>query len=197
MESEKEALEQEGLEQEALEQEGLEQEEPKLETLEEEPKRHWPLSILFNNRKPALKYIFYAGLISLLPSLAVAGTLAVLGLITEESGPEFEGTVVVLLITMIIVSPVMETLLMGPLLWLLSFITKRRPLLALLSAIVWAALHSLAAPAWGVVVFWPWFVFSCSYLTWREKGWWRAVFVTIGVHVFQNTLPSIIAVSGQ
>lgn len=189
--------EHEALEQEALGQEGLEVEESKLETLEEEPQRLWPLSILFDNRKPALKYIFYAGLISLLPSLAIAGILAFSGVITEESGPQFEGPVVVLLISMIIAAPMLETLLMVPVLWVLSFITKRKPLLALLSAIVWAVLHSLAAPAWGFVIFWPWFVFSCSYLAWREKGWWRAVFVTIGVHVFQNTLPSIIAVSSQ
>jgi hypothetical protein len=184
-------------EHEVLEQEGLEQEEPKLETLEEEAQQHRPGVLLFNNRIPALKYILYAGLISLIPSLAIAGILAFSGVITEESGPQFEGPVVVLLISMTIVAPVIETLLMGPVLWVLSFITKRKLLLALLSAIVWAVLHSFAAPVWGLVIFWPWFVFSCSYLAWREKGWWRAVFVTIGVHVFQNTLPAIVAVSSQ
>lgn len=47
----------------------------------------------------------------------------------------------------------------------------------------------------GLVVFWPFFVFSCSYLAWREKSWWHAVWVTFCIHAFQNVLPTIAIVS--
>lgn len=176
------------------EQETVEQEAAEQETAEEQQKRHWSVGLLFNNRISASKYVLRTGVISVVPSLIIAWTLAVVGVITEESGPEFKGPAVVLLITMIIVAPVIETLLMVPVLWVLSFITKRKVWLALMCAIVWAGLHSLAAPVWGLVVFWPWFVFSCSYLAWRERGWWRAFFITACVHAFHNILPAIAAV---
>jgi len=86
---------------------------------------------------------------------------------------------------------------MSPILWGLSFITKRKALLALMSALLWAGAHSLAAAAWGLVVIWPFFIFSCSYLTWREKSWRHAIFVTFCVHAFQNFLPGILAVAAS
>jgi hypothetical protein len=33
--------------------------------------------------------------------------------------------------------------------------------------------------------------FSYAYLTWRKKGWWRAVWVTFWIHAFQNLLPGV------
>jgi hypothetical protein len=84
---------------------------------------------------------------------------------------------------------------MSLILWVLSLVTKRTVLLAVISAFIWACLHSVAVPAWGLVVFWPFFVFSCSYLAWREKSWGRAVWVTFCIHVFQNVLPAIAIVS--
>jgi hypothetical protein len=86
---------------------------------------------------------------------------------------------------------------MGLVLRILSLITKRSIRLAAMSAFVWACLHSIAAPAWGLGVIWPFFVFSCSYLAWRQRAWWRAVLVTSCVHAFQNLLPAIMLVASQ
>jgi len=141
------------------------------------------------------KYILRTGLISLVPSLVIAMILGLTGVITEETGPEFEGPAIGLLIGMVIIGPPLETLLMGGGLWILSFITKRPVRLAIISAILWAGAHSLIAPAWGLGVIWPFFVFSCSYLSWRRRSWWRAILVTSGVHAFQNTLPAIIVIA--
>jgi hypothetical protein len=149
------------------------------------------LSLLFDNQISMWKYVLRTGLISLVPSLIIVLILGLTGVVTEESGPEFKGPAIGLLIGLVLISPPLETLLMGGVLWILSFITKRQVLLAVISAFVWAGVHSLIAPAWGLGVIWPFFVFSCSYLGWRKRSWWRAILVTSCVHAFQNTLPAI------
>jgi len=143
------------------------------------------------------KYVLRTGLISLVPSLIIAMILGLTGVVTEEMGPEFKGPAIGLLIGLVIISPLLETLLMGGGLWILSFITKRPVRLAVISAFIWAVVHSLIAPAWGLVVIWPFFVFSCSYLGWRRHSWWRAILITSCVHAFQNILPAIAAIATQ
>lgn len=152
---------------------------------------------LFDTRISMWRYVLRAGLISLLPSLAIVSILGICGAITEETVPAFEGPPLRLFVLIVIATPPVETLLMGLVLRVLSLITRRKIILAAMSAFVWACLHSMAAPAWGLGVIWPFFVFSCSYLAWRRHAWWRAILVTSCVHAFQNLLPTIIAVAGQ
>ena len=152
------------------------------------------LGLLFNTRGSAWRYILRAGLISLIPSFLVSFLLALIGANNEGTMPRFsdEAGTLVLFVSVVIVSPVVETLLLGLGLRIFSVITKRLLRLALASCILWAILHSLAAPMWGLVVVWPFFVFSCAYLAWRRKSWWHAVGVTCGIHMFQNLLPGIL-----
>lgn len=154
------------------------------------------LSWLFDTRVPAWKYIVRAGLISLVPSLVVSTFLALVGLGNEETLPQFgqEMGPAFLLVNMIIVAPVLETLLLALGLWLLSFVTRNPLRQALGSCLLWAALHSSAALAWGPVVIWPFFVFSSAYLAWRRRSRWHAMGVTCGIHMFQNFLPGILIV---
>jgi len=153
------------------------------------------LSLLFDNQISMWKYILRTGLISLVPSLIIVLILGLTGVVTEETSPEFKGPALGLLIGLVVISPPLETLLMGGVLWILSFITKRQVRLAVMSAFVWAGVHSLIAPAWGMGVIWPFFVFSCSYLSWHQRSWWRAILVTSCVHAFQNILPAIAAIA--
>jgi hypothetical protein len=152
-------------------------------------------SILFDNKIPMWKYILRTGLISLIPSLFFVMILGLTGIISEDTGPEFKGSGVELFIMLVIIGPSIETLIMAGGLWVISFITKRRIRQAAISACVWAVMHSLIAPAWGLGVIWPFFIFSCSYLNWRRRSWWRAILVTSCVHGFQNFLPSIVAIA--
>jgi hypothetical protein len=169
--------------------------EPEPNTTVEEKRQPWLLSLLFDNQIPMWKYILRTGLISLVPSLIIVLTLGLTGVISEETGPEFKGSAIGLFVTLVIIGPPIETLLMAGVLCLLSFITKQQIRLAAISAFVWAAVHSLIAPTWGLGVIWPFFVFSCSYLNWRRRSWWRAILVTSCVHAFQNFLPSIAAIA--
>lgn len=149
---------------------------------------------LFSTQGRVWKYILRAGLIGLIPSLMIA---IFLGTVTGGDGegmPQFNREVgaIILFVSLVIVSPVIETLFLGFGLWLLSFVTKKPLVKAVVSCVLWAGLHSLAASLWGLVVLWPFFVFSCAYLAWRRRSWWHAVGVTCGVHMFQNLLPGIL-----
>ena len=152
------------------------------------------LSLLFDTRTPAWKYILRAGLISLVPSLLVSFLVTSVGLGNERTMPQFdqEARPVVLFVSLVIVSPVVETVVLGFGLWLLAFVTRWPIRQALASCVIWAVLHSLWASAWGLVVLWPFFVFSCAYLAWRRRSLWHAMGVACGVHVFQNLLPGIL-----
>lgn len=155
---------------------------------------HRVLSLLFDTRTSAWKYILRAGLISLVPSLLVSFLIAAVGLGNEETMPHFDRAAgsVVLFVMVVVASPVIETLVLGFGLWLLAFLTRKLLWQALGSSVIWAVLHSLAAPAWGLVVLWPFFVFSCAYLAWRRRSWWHAMGMACGVHMFQNLLPGIL-----
>lgn len=155
------------------------------------------LSLLYDTSIPIPRYIVRTGLISLIPSLLISFILFSVGIMNEESAPEFEGPVIPVAISLILIGPPIETFLMVPILKVLSFITKRKFWLAVMSAIVWAVFHSLAASAWGFGVIWPFFVFSCCYLSWREKSFWHAILVTSGVHAFQNILPAIAMIASK
>jgi hypothetical protein len=157
-----------------------------------EPRYGWFLSLLFDTHTPIPLYVLRTGVISLIPSLIISFTLNLIGIMNEQNLPEFEGPVILVGLSMIIISPPIETFIMVPILKLLSFITKHKVKLAIMSACVWAVAHSFAASAWGLGVIWPFFVFSCCYLSWRERSFWHAILVTTCVHAFQNTIPALI-----
>jgi len=152
----------------------------------------------FSTRLPVWKYALVMAVISFVPSILLSFGLGAAGVMTEESGPELGGFGPAIDFALIVwLSPVIETLLMGVVLKALSFISRRRYVLAAMSCGVWAGLHSLCSPAWGLVVFWPFFVFSCSYLAWRQRSWRHAVCVTSLIHMLHNLLPGLaIAVKG-
>ena len=148
--------------------------------------------MFFSNTDVSMRrYVLGMAVASLIPSALIAIILAAVGIIDEESRPVFEGSALFLLTSTLMLAPAIETLAMSAMLWLLSFCTKRIMPLAVVSALIWAGLHSLATPVWGLTVLWPFFVFSYSYLTWWEKSWWHAVWVAFWIHVFQNLLPGV------
>jgi membrane protease YdiL (CAAX protease family) len=148
------------------------------------------------NPLPMRKYIIRMALLSLIPSLLFSFVLAVIGLVDETTGPNVQegdfGLPIIAFLAIVIISPLFETLLLSLGIWILSRFLKAKVVVALLSALVWALMHSLLSPPWGLVVFWPFVVFSCGYITWRQKSWLSAVWVAFSIHALQNLLPGIV-----
>lgn len=144
---------------------------------------------LFDNRQPGWAYVLKAWLLTLLPSVALG--LLVSTLVQPGPGglPGFDLPPWLLFAGLVLFAPSVETLLMlGPLLLLNRLVGPQTA--AIGSAALWGGLHSLSAPAWGLVAWWPFLVFSAILLFWRREGrLWRGAVLVFIIHAMQNAVP--------
>jgi len=96
---------------------------------------------------------------------------------------------------LVIVSPLLETLLMGAALVLLRRFFSPT-LSVLISAVGWGIAHSAAAPGWGLVIWWPFLIFSTVFLTWRSRSLLAALAMAAASHALHNLLPALLLVVG-
>jgi membrane protease YdiL (CAAX protease family) len=141
------------------------------------------------------KYILLMALISIIPSFLIVLIVSSLVAPVDASGDDMlrfgHREPVTLFVLLVFVGPLLETLLMSLVIWLLSLRMRSGLAIAVTSAVIWAALHSLADPPWGLTVLWPFLIFSCAYITWLRKSWAAAIWVTMCIHALQNLLPAI------
>ena len=117
------------------------------------------------------------------PSIALSALAAALA--PDLGRPEFPAGGALLIFLLVVFSPFFETLIMvGALELLRRFLSPTVAVLA--SAALWAIAHSLAAPAWGLVIWWPFLIFSTLYLAWHRRGKMRAIGVVATTHALQN-----------
>jgi hypothetical protein len=87
-------------------------------------------------------------------------------------------------------SPIVETLIMGGVLLLL--LRAVPPTWAvILSAAAWGAFHSYEAPVWGLIIWWPFLIFSTLFVAWRGRSLPLAFIIPMCAHALQNLLPSL------
>ena len=151
---------------------------------------------LFRQGEPPLSYILKGWLLALLPSLGLS-MLAGLVISPTAEIPDIPVQGSSSLLLLIVVGPLFETLILLPM--VLGF---RRLLgvgpAVLLCALLWAIGHSLAAPIWGLVVWWPFLLFSIAILTWRDRGLLPTVAVVTTIHGLQNaTAGLLLLLQGQ
>ena len=114
----------------------------------------------------------------------------------EAQGPEFPMRGLTAVLLLVLFSPIVETLIMGGvLLALLRFLTPTWAVVA--SAIVWGVFHSLAAPVWGLIIWWPFLVFSTLFVAWRGRSLALAFLMPMAVHMLQNLPPALLIASGN
>jgi hypothetical protein len=143
-------------------------------------------------RRPLLA-LAVAWTTAFVPTLALGA--AVTALMPGDAFPKFPLADWNVLWILVIAAPLLETLLMGAALILLRLVFS--PTLAvLLSAVGWGVVHSTAAPAWGLVIWWPFLIFSTVFLTWRTRSLLAAVGMAAATHALHNLLPALLLVSG-
>jgi hypothetical protein len=118
--------------------------------------------------------------------------LAVLGawLMPNAPLPEFHLNGALVVFALVIFSPAAETLIMGAVLLLLLRFFPAAVAIAI-SAAGWGIAHSLEAPMWGLVIWWPFLVFSTLFVTWRDRSLWLAFLLPMCVHALQNLIPAL------
>jgi hypothetical protein len=122
---------------------------------------------------------------------------AVIGaaVIPHAQQPQFQVNGALAVFALVIFSPVVETLIMGGiLLVLLRFLSPAMAIFA--SAIGWGIAHSTVAPIWGLVIWWPFLVFSTLFVTWRKRSLALAFALPMCVHALQNLIPALLVAYG-
>jgi hypothetical protein len=86
-----------------------------------------------------------------------------------------------------LVAPIIETALLGLLLWLLSFATTRRLWLAAAAALAWGGAHAWFHPLWFFGTVWSFFVFARCWLAWRPVSYKHAFGAAALPHALVNS----------
>ena len=116
-------------------------------------------------------------------SIALAGVVSLL--IPDAPQPHFDMSGAMALFLLVVFAPVAETLIMGgALLILLRFFSPA--IAVLLSSLGWGIAHSMGAPTWGLVIWWPFLIFSTLFVTWRSRGLLAAFAMPAIAHGLHN-----------
>ena len=119
----------------------------------------------------------------------------VMALMPNASQPVFDVDGLFALLTLVVIAPALETVIMGAALSILLLFVS--PAVAVLvSAAGWGIAHSLMAPAWGLVIWWPFLVFSTLFVTWRQRSLIAALAIAAIVHGLHNLPSALLLVSG-
>ena len=133
--------------------------------------------------------IIVGWLTALIPSLLLGA--AITRLLPHAAQPDLPVTNLVGVLLIVVFAPVTETLIMaGVLSILLRIVPPTAAVVA--SAAGWGIAHSLAAPAWGLVIWWPFLIFSTLYVSWRERSLLLALLIPATAHALQNLLPALL-----
>ena len=136
-----------------------------------------------------LRAVFVGWLFAFLPSLVLA--LIAQWLLPDAGRPSFEVAGVQAVALLVLFAPLVETLIMAAVLELLLRFMPRAAAI-LVSAVGWGIAHSLAAPAWGLVIWWPFLIFSTLYVTWSRRSVLAALAIAFAAHALQNLGPALL-----
>lgn len=152
--------------------------------------------ILFNIKMPLWLYSLLIWPLATLPSIAlyqVAKTgFALAGLDPARFSPPSESLSFGGIIGTIIIAPVVETFVLALLLAILSSFVSTRLRIAIIAAVLSGLAHGLFGLLWFFGTVWSFFVLSCAYLAWREKGFKYAYIAALVPHVLNNGIATLI-----
>ena len=143
---------------------------------------------LLKPRRP-LRAILVGWLVTSIPALALAAIAA--RLLPHAASPDLPHGGLFPFLLVVVISPLLETMIMAAVIEVGLLILP--PLaVVVLSSIGWGLAHSLAAPAWGLIIWWPFLIFSTLYITWRSEGRAKAILLVATVHALNNFLPALL-----
>ena len=112
-------------------------------------------------------------------------------LLPQSAGPDFGAVDAELFLKLVVVAPLIETLIMAAVLEIL--LLGIAPLFAVIaSSVGWGFAHSFIVVGWGLVIWWPFLIFSTLYVTWRGQGRLLAIGIVFAVHALNNLGPALL-----
>lgn len=155
-----------------------------------------PLNILpkaIRDPRQPVQAIAITWLTTFIPSIFLAAAIGMIAPNVPQPQFNFSGPVAVFLLA--VFAPVIETLIMGTV--LLVLLRLFSPSWAiLLSALGWGIAHSLAAPTWGLVIWWPFLVLSTLFVAWRQHSLAAAFVMPMVAHGLHNLPTALLVANG-
>ena len=151
---------------------------------------HKFLSFLTQPTLKLQKYCFAIFPLAVLPSLALvsladfvffASNIDTAHMRAPELSPNLHT-----FISAVLIAPFFETLLLAAVLETLVKLTDRTTFVAIVSALLWGALHGAFGLLWFFGTVWSFFVFSCAYLGWRRHSFRHGFFAAALPHALVN-----------
>jgi hypothetical protein len=140
--------------------------------------------------QPRIRYLGRALLADLPVAFAVQLALnAATGTTWPELPPE---ALPKLLFVLCVFTPVVETLAMAVILFLLRRVMTRTEYIPWVAALICAVVHSLFKKWWGVEIFWSFVIFSLCYMAWEKKSLLQAFGMTVVLHALHNLIPTLV-----
>ena len=136
-----------------------------------------------------LRAILVGWLVTSIPALLLS--VLVSSLLPQAARPSFPVNGLSTLLLLVVFAPFIETLIMAAALEILLLVLPPR-FAVIASSVGWGIAHSLAAPAWGLVIWWPFLIFSTLYVTWRGQGRVLAIGIVFAVHALNNLGPALL-----
>ncbi len=143
---------------------------------------------LLEPRQP-LRAVLIGWAVTTIPALLLS--VIVSSLLPTVTGPSFDQVGLSMFVLLVIIAPFIETLIMSTVLEILLLALPPR-YAVIASSVGWGIAHSLAAPAWGLVIWWPFLIFSTLYVTWRGQGRVLAIAIVFAVHALNNLGPALL-----
>lgn len=150
---------------------------------------------IFSNwllRKPVNLYYYAANraLLSLAISYSIALVLKNAGVELYE--PNTNNNLFLFSILALIISPLIENYLLLILIIILNKKIEKEISIAVISTVVFSLLHSLVTPAWGLLVFAQFLVFSCTILMYYQDRRMFGYLLSVSIHSLCN-LPATLS----
>ena len=151
------------------------------------PLRFLPNALL-EARHP-VRAILVGWLTAAIPALLLAAAAS--DAMPNSEQPQFKiAGVADAIFKLVLFAPILESFIMAAVLAVLLRLLP--PAFAIIvSSAAWAVLHALAVPAWGLVIWWPFLVFSTIYTVWRTRGFLVGVGMAATVHALNNLVPAL------
>jgi hypothetical protein len=138
---------------------------------------------LLNTNQSKYIYIFQAFLLAICVALPITYIVDLVFPLSER--PEFEITMIDF-ISIVVFSPLLETFLMVFVFFVIKKFTRKFSFICLTSSLLWAFLHSLLIPVWGLVTFFSFLIFSIAFQVWDKVSRKDAYIVVFSIHALVN-----------
>lgn len=90
-----------------------------------------------------------------------------------------------------VATPLVETLILAATSsLLLRFV--RAEYAIILSSLGWGIAHSYQAPVWGLVIFWPFIIFTTLYVVWKQRSVMAGILMAWAAHFLHNLFSSVV-----